>query len=957
MKKKISLERLTSRLPSIWPAYVDGELWYVNEERLPNGRQNTYVSNYGMVPLNIVLAKHPSQYADFQEVEILTEWQEGDAMPFVLSFERLQQWYRFFTEYYRLLNDYGHCGRTYYSAVDYYNYESGTKYLNQMVYGPYLETYEELDRLFVERGGVPEFQCYNRDSNLDIEWLSLDEAIQQARVDDKNDSINITEARDRGFFRWICTNIVPSFEIPLKYREYWKRKTLFYPDVVRWLGWFQTRQQIYTNTWEVNQCSGETVQDCCDCEEYFNRGGEYILELMKEWYENVQRPSKEVVDITKNPLFIPSLVLSTHIETSIENLGELSILAEEYKLGTDYRVSSGLTASANTKGGTVVSVSGDSMILKDKKSGFTFNPTLMEKEFDSESFTPYLDEYIKNGHQDEFNVQYHWYAFSEDGQKWLSTYESEESVIADLNTQYQTVHTYEPSVNKYGWIIVNGTLYEIEHHEYGIMQSSGHKIPVFRQDYTNTPYVHFNGQVVYGTFNQGCYTFPFFNQKFKRLPSTNNTDYFDYISYNGGIQEVSESGVTINSDEYYRVSSYADISGQTVYYVPSKLGICAYNAYVNDCDVLPNYQLANGKYMVSYDGEWELYPIDKLQGQTVSKIYDLRCNSLLVDDAGFTIEGVYDLKEGKNYAQPPEGTALDPMYQVGNIANLSQFSETIIDEDELVSADSNTFIGDIITRMDFYYKDTFGQKVGGTMVSVQIDDENGPYYQSADGNQIYGQYLSLSAITQATEQKADIENNGGTIFDEDVYCDITYYMGATLQRKRNKSFYSLKPHANHGIQYKESVKFVKVNQEYYLETPKPIDYPSQANDVSAHSISYPIMCYKMEQEMVTIHSSLYDTDFEVALANFTTDINVYQQGNGWSYDNYGDMEDRNGLDVYPTFREEYRLAQAVPQSVDSNIYIERGINPAFEKHLKLGEVTSLEALLQYGNGYFKTMEN
>ena len=45
------------------------------------------------------------------------------------------------------------------------------------------------------------------------------------------------------------------------------------------------------------------------------------------------------------------------------------------------------------------------------------------------------------------------------------------------------------------------------------------------------------------------------------------------------------------------------------------------------------------------------------------------------------------------------------------------------------------------------------------------------------------------------------------------------------------------------------------------------------------------------------------------------------------------------------------------ENVDSDIYIDRGINAAFEKHLKLGEVTSLEALEQYGNGYFKIMES
>jgi hypothetical protein len=69
------------------------------------------------------------------------------------------------------------------------------------------------------------------------------------------------------------------------------------------------------------------------------------------------------------------------------------------------------------------------------------------------------------------------------------------------------------------------------------------------------------------------------------------------------------------------------------------------------------------------------------------------------------------------------------------------------------------------------------------------------------------------------------------------------------------------------------------------------------------------------------------------------------------------MELHNGMEVYPTFREEYRFGISTLENVDSDIYIDRGINAAFEKHLKLGEVTSLEALEQYGNGYFKIMES
>ena len=55
--------------------------------------------------------------------------------------------------------------------------------------------------------------------------------------------------------------------------------------------------------------------------------------------------------------------------------------------------------------------------------------------------------------------------------------------------------------------------------------------------------------------------------------------------------------------------------------------------------------------------------------------------------------------------QPPEGTVLELLYQVGNTANISRFSLTEEDLDDIVD-DKNYFIGDIITRMTFYYKET-----------------------------------------------------------------------------------------------------------------------------------------------------------------------------------------------------------------------------------------------------------
>ena len=94
------------------------------------------------------------------------------------------------------------------------------------------------------------------------------------------------------------------------------------------------------------------------------------------------------------------------------------------------------------------------------------------------------------------------------------------------------------------------------------------------------------------------------------------------------------------------------------------------------------------------------------------------------------------------------------------------------------------------------------------------------------------------------------------------------------------------------------------------------------------------------------------------MADFKFEINVFSGNSDTFADRYPEeMTKHNDLQVFPTYREEYRFGISALENVDSDIYIDRGINAAFEKNLKLGEVTSLEALEQYGNGYFKIMES
>lgn len=49
-----------------------------------------------------------------------------------------------------------------------------------------------------------------------------------------------------------------------------------------------------------------------------------------------------------------------------------------------------------------------------------------------------------------------------------------------------------------------------------------------------------------------------------------------------------------------------------------------------------------------------------------------------------------------------------------------------------------------------------------------------------------------------------------------------------------------------------------------------------------------------------------------------------------TYDKYLDMTEHNNMEAFPTFAEEYEIGIASIESVDSDIYIDRGINASLK---------------------------
>lgn len=332
--RSIDMEGLRSRSASVYPAYDrDGNVIYFDEASV-SGRNGEYPSNYSLLPLDLV----------FTSKDDFTLNPKG---VYRLSFPRVQDIFSFFRNYRHLLSGGSSCGLSYSSSTEFYKREASAgdsgdttprhRFDDDLPYGSNKENYDELKKRYDGLGG------------------------------DK-------------FYKWLSENVFPSFEIPLEYRDAWNTERLYYPDVMKWMGWFSERSSYS----EYEFCSAST--DCCDCEKYWSLGGSYVLSQMKTWYTTVN----ERIDVINETISGSTSAFTPHIEQQIKmcstvfDLGNESILYEEYNPRDWYY------------DGNVINVSGESMILSgDSEStsgGHVFNETYLEKS-PNDKWKPYDEGY------------------------------------------------------------------------------------------------------------------------------------------------------------------------------------------------------------------------------------------------------------------------------------------------------------------------------------------------------------------------------------------------------------------------------------------------------------------------------------------------------------------------------------------------------------------------------------
>lgn len=873
-----SLEWFKSRLPSVYPSYDGDELLFFDEESIKK-RNNRLMSNYGTVPLDI--CPKLLGYNGF----------EDKPNNFKISWNTFSKWFHEFKLYYWLLNDGGICKRVYSSATDFYDSEYKSSSTIQLPFGSDRSSYEELDKSFKERGGK-----VSKITNS-CEGKS-----------------NIVGYCDNGFFKWICDNIVPSFEIPSEYVGYWNTNRIYYPNVISWISWFEERKGYPS---ELNKCAES--DDCCDCEEYIHRGGEKLLESLKTWFKETNSNILKIKGIIEGNLqnFAPHAFCEINVSSCFGKPSLQSILSEKYNTKTDFRHGS-YDSTSNTSGGTVVDVDGVSMHFKKgfkTNGGSTFNKKYMEMEYDDSAFEEYLPMYA-NDNKSSFSVPsgMTYYGVDKDGVKKYG--KSDVDVIDKFSIKANIERN-----GKYGWFFIDEELYEVSPIE--SVEMNGGKIPVFRENGTNTPYVIVGGRDVYAEydFKSNSYSFSFNgNAKFKRNPSQDSLDASGIrcISYNGVIKTFPSTSDTItfslsNGDtvDYKLIDGYSIVDDSIYYIHKGKVT----SGYTLD-DIISGATVSGDVITIkAKESDIKISKCNVIIGTASSKLLGLRSFNVMTDDNGNMIEALNTTptKDTYNY-QPLEGSELEPLYQVGNVACVSAFSLSYEDYENNKKKNEPSpirHVGDIISSMMFYYADANGDKISYTAKKV--------------GGTIKS---SLNAIQESTKKATEYKNNYPMeVISDNVYCEIVYNIGATIAYDKTKASYSIS--GDSGVEYTEIVEFEKVKTEYYM-----------GND----SHSYPIYVYNLRQG-------------DNPTASFTAPINVFDSGLTTTYSSIDGMDDYNGLDAYPTFQDAYNIGISSLPIVDSDVNIDRGNNAAFEKHLKIGEVTSLEALENYTNGYFKMMEN
>lgn len=847
----------------------------------------------------------------------------------VLKYSTLVKWYTFFRDYYRLINDPENI-RSYTSATEYAKVERKTN----------LKPYNEMDELFAARGGET-------------------------------------------MYEWIVENCIIQFDIPSTYTYEWKTTFLYYPQAVKWAKWFKERDKKYYSDEENGYVTKEdmtteefckTTENCCDCNEFFRLGGHDFYMELKTWLESLG--NKDFSFATNSA----SLVIPINIQTTIDDLGEMAILSSEWESDVDYHNT--LTDLNGSKGGTVVYLpyktnenTGEQTYIEDtvmikngvKHTGFKYNrfyETVYEENY-WENYTPY---YVTTNQEEFASSAITSYTYSPvDGKLIYNPTE----ITTYVTPFFQKMAYINGKIYK---VVENGKYVEMCYRDPAIASvkyKDNSKLPIVSED--GLEYVLLNKKKYYVELDEFddevVYFFKNYVCKDEGCKVTSNVS---YIMYDNILYETTGDYVSIPTEEqpnvYRLVDGFFTYKNKTFLLRSNGSGydiVVPYSVNYSDNSENGDYFVTNiiydfnfvtdeqydslGLIKMEVDGnkiklyhKFTVNTCTRITGYTDSKLELLRRTEITSDDMGNelpghfkdvfdpnTIESDYNdyndetlFGEGEAvYNSPYDECTLDILYRVGEVSNLRE-NNYVTDKEGGITH----FTGNIIESIEFYYTDRLGNRVNL--------DENGTRYFAMDDN-------AIPKIESC--QRARDNYSGDTILRNFMMCDIVYYMGAVIKVDGNKYIINDKYHT--GVKYTDTFAVFKKTGKYYMDSETFFTFtyyylsPDNQNiDSSAYKITNDTCMSKFEVEPMLFYYNESASNMSGIVSNL---------------DKFSRWEDPFNFMVGPTYRSEFNLAASTPQTVEANIYIDRGISSAFERHLKLQEFRTMEALENYGNNWFK----
>lgn len=891
----------------------------------------------------------------------------------ILTYETLNEWYSFFRRYYELVNgpDYS---RIYENAVDYYDKEIKVKNSVTKAY------YEELDRVFKARGGEEMYKwmtnnCfiqYNIPAKFSDEWsttyLPFSDALKwyywfRERAEKYTHAENLED----------CKNTDDCCDCS----EYIKLGGYgFYKDLKDWVENLKIDNSYATNSASITIPISFTnsIDDL----------GEYSI-FSNEWKEETDYHNTL---IEKMEHIIQGTVIHQPYRTDSET-GDKTVLNDTYIIKDD---------NASTKGYEYNEYY-ENVFKEDDWLNYTdyyinHNPY----EFASNG--------LVNGRLEEITG----YTYSPINGKVIYNPGDriKGSEYDERITQLLSVKIVENvCVNGATYEVIDGKYVEMCYSDgiAGLEYRKG-KLQVFKEG--NLEYVVFNGKrkyVVtdesnnervyfldeYGCNDSGC---PVLKGKYviydnalyliTELENVNDLlildDYdtrriypvFDgYFTFGSITLYISNSSILIQDELIYDEDtniyqySFRNLTEREL----NILGVKEFEIVRNADNVIENVK-------VWYKFETQNCRI--VSGYTDTKVELLRRKEITVDDLGNELPGhfrsvidlnrirlAYDgdvidpthvLIDGESvetnsvrfsrYNTPYDECTLDILYKVGEVSDLKPITNMKnkveeIDEEtgEVIGYHyEDIFNGNIIESIEFYYRDIYGNRV--TMRDEE-QRELGPFMADNDN--------ALEVIEECRQAFEETERED---ISDVMYCDITYYIGAVISKVEERDgktvvgwHYELCQNFHKGVRYIDTLFVTKEVGTYYLD----------------NSRTFTFNYYKLSQHVNSIQVTDLNADltwdfstyFEIQplLYKYTPDGADYVDEGIFGIDSDGNerWSHNNGAVISPLVRREYNLAASYPQNVNSNIYIDRGINAAYEKLLKLQEVRTMEALENLAN--------